>query len=69
MYVYILHSLVDEVGVEYGELVSLDDLGRRVVEVVVGLVVLVPVPARLHAVQIARLARPILVLPPVRRPG
>ena len=59
----ILHSLVDEVGVEYGE------LGRRVVEVVVGLVVLVPVPARLHAVQIARLARPILVLPPVRRPG
>uniref|UniRef100_A0A9L0RK64 Uncharacterized protein n=1 Tax=Equus caballus TaxID=9796 RepID=A0A9L0RK64_HORSE len=59
-------ALVDEVGVEDVELVALHDLGRRVVEVVVRLVVLVPLEARVHAVEEARLARPVLVRPQVR---
>ncbi|KFP30785.1 Putative uncharacterized protein encoded by CACTIN-AS1, partial [Colius striatus] len=58
-------ALVDEVGVEDVELVALDDLGRGVVEVVVGLVVLVPLEARVHAVEEARLARPVLVGPEI----
>src|SRR5690242_876392 len=49
--------LVDEVGVEYVELVALDDLGRGVIVVVVGLVVLVPFVAHLHTVEVARLSR------------
>nr|Q8N1I8.1 RecName: Full=Putative uncharacterized protein encoded by CACTIN-AS1; AltName: Full=Cactin antisense RNA 1 [Homo sapiens] len=56
-------ALVDEVGVEDVELVSLHDLGRWVVKVVVRLVVLVPLEARVHAVEEARLAWPVLVGP------
>uniref|UniRef100_A0A8C3HVR3 Uncharacterized protein n=1 Tax=Chrysemys picta bellii TaxID=8478 RepID=A0A8C3HVR3_CHRPI len=56
-------ALVDQVGVEDVELVALDDLGRRVVEVVVRLVVLVPLEARVDAVEEAGLAGPVLVSP------
>uniref|UniRef100_A0A8C6FZ28 Uncharacterized protein n=1 Tax=Moschus moschiferus TaxID=68415 RepID=A0A8C6FZ28_MOSMO len=56
-------ALVDEIGVEDVELVALHDLGWRIVEVVVRLVVLVPLEARVHAVEEARLARPVLVRP------
>uniref|UniRef100_A0ABI8ASY4 Uncharacterized protein n=1 Tax=Felis catus TaxID=9685 RepID=A0ABI8ASY4_FELCA len=62
-------ALVDEVGVEDVELVALHDLGRRVVEVVVRLVVLVPLEARVHAVEEAGLARPVLVGPQVGLAG
>ena len=48
-------ALVDQVGVEDVELVALHDLGRGVVEVVVGLVVLVPLEARVHSVEVAGL--------------
>ncbi|KFP75399.1 Putative uncharacterized protein encoded by CACTIN-AS1, partial [Apaloderma vittatum] len=58
-------ALVDEVGVEDIELVALHDLGGRVVEVVVGLVVLVPLEARVHAVEEAGLAGPVLVSPEI----
>ncbi|KFP78838.1 Putative uncharacterized protein encoded by CACTIN-AS1, partial [Acanthisitta chloris] len=58
-------ALVDEVGVEDVELVALHDLRGRVVEVVVGLVVLVPLEARVHAVEETRLARAVLVGPQV----
>ncbi|KFW81253.1 Putative uncharacterized protein encoded by CACTIN-AS1, partial [Manacus vitellinus] len=58
-------ALVDEVGVEDVELVALHDLGGRVVEVVVGLVVLVPLEARVDAVEEAGLARPVLVGPEI----
>lgn len=47
------------------EAVALHDLGRRVVEVVMRLVVLVPLEARLHAVEVSRLARLVLVRPEV----
>jgi hypothetical protein len=50
----------------YVELVALDHLGRRILLVVVCLVVLVPLEARVHAVEEARLTRPVLVLPPIR---
>lgn len=43
----------------------LHGLGRRVVMVVMRLVVLVPVVSRLDAVEVARLAGPELVVPPV----
>lgn len=43
--------LVDEVWVEYVELVSLHDLWRGVVHIVVRLVVLVPLEARVYPVQ------------------
>ncbi|KFR06078.1 Putative uncharacterized protein encoded by CACTIN-AS1, partial [Nipponia nippon] len=58
-------ALVDEVGVEDVELVALHDLGRGVVEVVVGLVVLVPLKARVHPVEEAGLAGPVLVSPEI----
>lgn len=61
-------ALVDQVGVEDVELVALHDLGRRVVEVVVGLVVLVPLEARVDPVEEARLAGPVLVGPQVHLP-
>jgi hypothetical protein len=48
---------VDEVGIEYVEFVALDDLGRRVVVVIVGLVVLVPLVAHLHTVEVSGLPR------------
>lgn len=43
----------------------LDDLGRRVVVVIVRLVVLVPLIAGVHPVEVLGLARPVLVVPPV----
>uniref|UniRef100_A0A672UIP1 Uncharacterized protein n=1 Tax=Strigops habroptila TaxID=2489341 RepID=A0A672UIP1_STRHB len=58
-------ALVDQVGVEDVELVALHDLGRRVVKVVVGLVVLVPLEARVHPVEEAGLTGPVLVSPEV----
>ena len=58
-------ALVDEVGVEDVELVPLDHLGGRVIVVVVRLVVLVPLVARVNAVEVLGFARPVLVMPPV----
>ena len=45
---------VVKVGVEDVELVALHNLWRRVVEVVVGLVVLVPLKTRVDAIEISR---------------
>ncbi|KFW12031.1 Putative uncharacterized protein encoded by CACTIN-AS1, partial [Fulmarus glacialis] len=58
-------ALVDEVRVEDVELVALHNLGGGVVEVVVGLVVLVPLEARVHAVEEAGLAGPVLISPEI----
>ncbi len=49
--------LVNQIGVEDVELVSLHNLGRRVVEVVVGLVVFVPFEASMDAIEVAWLSR------------
>lgn len=62
-------ALVDQVRVEDVELVTLDDLGRRVVEVVMGLVVFVPLEARVDPVEEAGLPGPVLVRPQVHLPG
>lgn len=62
-------AFVDEIGVEDVELVTLDDFGRRVVEVVMGLVVFVPLEAGVHAVEEARLARTVFVGPQVHFSG
>ena len=51
--------LVDQIGVEDVELVALHNLGRRVVEVVVGLVVFVPFESSMNAIEVARLPRPV----------
>ncbi len=58
-------GLVEEVRVEDVKFVALDCLWRRVVEVIVGLVVLVPLITGLNSVEEARLPRPVLVLPMV----
>mmetsp|Transcript_100341 Transcript_100341/g.321755 ORF Transcript_100341/g.321755 Transcript_100341/m.321755 type:complete len:354 (+) Transcript_100341:2-1063(+) len=55
--------LIDQVGVEYVELVPLDSLRRRIVVVVVSLVVLVPLVACLHAVEEAWFSRLVLAFP------
>lgn len=47
----------------------LHSLGRRVVVVVVRLVVLVPLVARVHPVEVLGLARPVLLVPPVDLPA
>jgi hypothetical protein len=57
--------LVDEVRVEDVELVTLDDLGRWVVVVVMRLVVFVPLVARVHPVEVLGLARSVFLVPPV----
>lgn len=49
----------------YVELVALDHFRRGVLLVEVGLVVLVPLEPSVHPVEKPRLARPVLVLPPV----
>ncbi len=56
-------GFVDEIRVKDVESVALDDLGRGVVMVVVGLVVLVPLVSHEHAVEVARLPGPVLVSP------
>lgn len=61
-------TLVDQVRVEDVEFVALHNLGRRVVEVVVRLVVLVPLESRVHAIEEARLAWPVFVGPQVHLP-
>jgi hypothetical protein len=50
-------GLVNEVWIENVELVALDHLGRRVVNVVVSLIVLVPLEARVHAIKVPRFPR------------
>ena len=58
-------ALTDEVWLEDAEFVALHNLGWRVVEVIMRLVIFVPLEARVHAVEEARLARPVLVGPQV----
>ena len=50
-------NLVDEVRIEDVKLVALHNLWRGIVDVVVGLVVLVPLEAGVNAVEVARLPR------------
>lgn len=54
---------VNEIRVEDVELVTLNNLRWRVVQVVVGLVVLVPYEAGVHTIKESRLARTILIRP------
>lgn len=58
-------ALVDQVWVENVKLVTLDDFGWRVIEVVVGLVILVPLEACMYTVKEARLAWPVFICPHV----
>ena len=55
--------LVNEIWVKDVELIALHSFRGRVVMIVMRLIVLIPVVARLDAVKVTRLARPILVLP------
>lgn len=61
-------TLVDQIGVENVELVTLDDLGRGVVEVVMRLVVLVPFEACVDPVEEARFPWTVFVCPQVHFP-
>mmetsp|Transcript_5720 Transcript_5720/g.11096 ORF Transcript_5720/g.11096 Transcript_5720/m.11096 type:complete len:461 (-) Transcript_5720:510-1892(-) len=56
-------GLVNQIRIEDIELVALHHLGGGVVVVVVRLVVLVPLVTRVHSVEEARLAGPVLVVP------
>jgi hypothetical protein len=74
-------AFVDQIGVKDVELVSLDDLGRRIVRaadklagsrrknnnyvLIMRLVVFVPLVSRVNAVKVPRLARPVLVFPSI----
>ena len=57
--------LTDEVWLEDAEFVALHNLGWRVVEVIMRLVIFVPLEARVHAVEEARFSRPVLVGPQI----
>lgn len=61
-------ALVDQIWVEDVELVTLNDLGRGVVEVVMRLVVFVPLEARVDPVEEARFSGTVLVRPQVHFP-
>lgn len=56
---------IHKIRVEDVELVTLNDLRRRIIVIVVGLIVLVPLVARMNPVEVLGLPRPILVVPPV----
>jgi len=62
-------ALVDQVGVEDVELVTLDNFGWGVVEVVMGLIVFVPLEARVDPVEEARFPGAVFVRPEVHLPG
>mmetsp|Transcript_5526 Transcript_5526/g.11454 ORF Transcript_5526/g.11454 Transcript_5526/m.11454 type:complete len:344 (+) Transcript_5526:387-1418(+) len=55
---------VDHVRIKYVELVALHHLRRRIVVVVVRLVILVPLVAGVYTIEVLRLARTILIVPP-----
>lgn len=57
--------LVNKVRIEDVELVSLHNLRRRVIMIIVGLIVLVPLVSGVNTVEIFRLSRSVLVMPPV----
>lgn len=56
-------GFINEIRVEDIKFITLDDLGRRIVMVVMGLIVLVPLVAHLHSIEIPGLARPVFVGP------
>lgn len=57
--------LVDQIRIEDIKLVTLHDLRRRIVHVVMRLIVLVPFETGVHAVEITRLTRSVFVGPQV----
>lgn len=56
-------SLVNQIRIEYVEFVTLYNFGRRVVNVVVSLIVLVPFKAGVDSVEIPGFSRSVLVGP------
>lgn len=62
-------TFVDQVRVEDIKLVTLHNLGRRVVEIVVGLVVLVPLKSGVHSVEETWFAGTVFVSPQVGLAG
>lgn len=58
-------SLVNKVWVENVKLVSLYNLWRRVIVIVVSLIVLVPFISSMNPVEILGFSWPILVMPPI----
>mmetsp|Transcript_199 Transcript_199/g.328 ORF Transcript_199/g.328 Transcript_199/m.328 type:complete len:204 (+) Transcript_199:220-831(+) len=60
---------VDQVGIKNIELVALDSLGGRIVVIVMGLVVRVPIVPGLDAVEVPWFAGTVLVLPCVDETG
>jgi hypothetical protein len=57
--------LVDKVWIEDVEFISLHNLWRWVIVIIVGLIVLVPFISCVNTVEIFRLSRSVLVMPPV----
>lgn len=57
--------LVNKVWIEDVKLVTLHDLWRWIIMIIVSLVVLVPLISSVNTVEIFRLPRPVLVMPPV----
>lgn len=57
--------LVNKVRIEDIKLVTLHDLWRWIIMIIVSLVVLVPLISSVNTVEIFRLSRPVFVMPPV----
>ena len=57
--------LVNKVWVKNIEFVSLHDLRRWVVMIIVSLVVFVPLVSRVNSIEILGLSWPVLVMPPI----
>lgn len=57
--------LVNEVRIKYIEFVSLNNLGRRIVGIIMCLVVFVPFITRMNAVEVTGFSRAVLVLPKI----
>lgn len=56
---------INKIWIEDVELIALHNLGRRIVHVVVCLIVLVPLEASVHAIEVTRLTWSILVGPEI----
>uniref|UniRef100_A0A7C8YLB4 Uncharacterized protein n=1 Tax=Opuntia streptacantha TaxID=393608 RepID=A0A7C8YLB4_OPUST len=58
-------GFVNKIRIENIELIALNNLGRRIIMVIMCLVVLVPLITGVNSIEILRLSRAILVMPPV----
>lgn len=57
--------LINQIRVKYVELIALDNLGRRIVVIVMSLVVLVPLISGMNPIEIFWLSWTVFIMPPI----